>query len=370
MRHTTKGSLIPKAARFREQERRSKVRISRTVVNQAITGKEALLSADATADARFERSESIADLRVRSMMCAPLIDSAGNALGVIQIDSLDPRSRFQQEDLDLLTSVATQAALAIERANLHEQLLKRQGTQQSQELASDIQRGFFPKERPVLTGYEFFHHRQVSDSVGGDFLAYVPLDADRLVLALGDVAGRGVPAALIMARLYPTVRYQLLSQPSLPLAMAAINRDAVEASEEQHFVTLLLAEINARTNMLTVVNAGHLAPLIRRASGHIESVGEGLAGLPAGIDAEASFQPLSLPMHKNDRLFLFTDGLAEVPSAEGGVYGLDRLRQFIADSSTGLPETVGGLVDDAHAFAGGTLQDDFCLVACRRAGSN
>ncbi len=120
LRETAEGPLIPKAVKYRRDEADDTIRISRTIVNQAMNTKEAMLSADAATDSRFQMSESIADFRIRSMMCAPLIDSAGRALGVIQIDTLDQRSRFQQDDLDVLASVATQAAFAVENAQLHE----------------------------------------------------------------------------------------------------------------------------------------------------------------------------------------------------------------------------------------------------------
>ena len=129
LRGATKGQLLIKAVKQRRADSEDMIRISRTIVNSVIDGKQAILSADAAADSRFEMSQSIADFRIRSMMCAPLVNSDGEALGVIQIDTIDQRARFQQDDLDVLASVASQAAFAVENAQLHEQAIKQQAIQ-------------------------------------------------------------------------------------------------------------------------------------------------------------------------------------------------------------------------------------------------
>ena len=112
LRGANPGQLVIKAVKQRRADSEDMIRISRTIINTVLEAKQAILSADAAADARFEMSQSIADFRIRSMMCAPLVNSDGESLGVIQVDTIDQRSRFQQEDLDVLASVANQAAFA------------------------------------------------------------------------------------------------------------------------------------------------------------------------------------------------------------------------------------------------------------------
>ena len=143
------GPLIPKAIKCRQADMEDRVRISRTIVNQAMESKQALLSADAASDVRFESSQSIADLRIRSLMCAPLINSEGHALGVIQVDTTDQRQRFQKDDLDVLASIAAQAAIAVDNAQMHETALKRQSLERDLELAHKVQRGLLPRPRPA-----------------------------------------------------------------------------------------------------------------------------------------------------------------------------------------------------------------------------
>ncbi len=162
-----------------------RVRISRTIVNQVMASKEAILSADAASDTRFETSQSIADLRIRSVMCVPLIDSEGQPLGAIQIDTLDQRHRFQQDDLDVLASVASQAAIAVDNAQMHENALKQQSaSQRDLELAHKVQRGLLPSQPPRWpSNYHFFDFYESANQVGGDYYDYIELPGHR--------AGRG-----------------------------------------------------------------------------------------------------------------------------------------------------------------------------------
>src|SRR5205085_1371889 len=144
--------------------------------------KEAILSADASTDQRFDQSESIADLRIRSVMCAPLVDNEGNALGVIQIDTGDQRHRFSQDDLDVLASVASQAAVAVDNAQLHEQALRQQAVERDLLLAHKVQRGLLPSQPPHIPGYHFFDFYEPANQVGGDYYDYIDLSGGRLAV--------------------------------------------------------------------------------------------------------------------------------------------------------------------------------------------
>ena len=147
------GKLIPKAIKYRRHEDTQSIKISRTVVNSVMLSKQAVLSADAASDIRFEMSDSIVDFRIRSMMCVPLITGEGNSLGVIQIDSLDSRNRFNREDLDVLASVACQAAFAVENAEMHEMALREQALKRELAVAHEVQARFSARRvaerRPV-----------------------------------------------------------------------------------------------------------------------------------------------------------------------------------------------------------------------------
>ncbi|MCA9152794.1 MAG: FHA domain-containing protein, partial [Planctomycetales bacterium] len=133
------GNLIPRWTKLRREGGSDTIRLSRTVVNEVVRSKQAILSADAAADERFEMSDSVADFRIRSMMCAPLINGDGDVIGMLQIDTLDQRNRFKQEDLEVLVSVAIQAAVAIDNAQLHESLIQQRELARDLELAREVQ---------------------------------------------------------------------------------------------------------------------------------------------------------------------------------------------------------------------------------------
>ena len=173
-------------------------------------------------------------------MCAPLITSQGDVTGVIQIDTADQRNRFSRDDLEVLASVACQAAIAVENAELHETAIRDQKRSRELEVAHDVLRGFLPSSSPRIEGYDFFHFYEPANELGGDYYDYIPLPGRRLAVVVADVSGKGIPASLLMARLSADVRYCLASEPSPAEAVAQLNRVFFAAGWEDRFVTLVL----------------------------------------------------------------------------------------------------------------------------------
>jgi sigma-B regulation protein RsbU (phosphoserine phosphatase) len=358
------GVLVPKAVKHRRTEDEDQIRVSRTIVNQVMKSQEAVLSADAASDARFDTSQSIADLRIRSMMCAPLVDSDGNSLGVIQIDTKDSRLRFQKDDLDLLASIASQAAFAVDNAQLHETSLRQQATERDLELAHKVQRGLLPAAPPLLSGYHFFDFYEPANQVGGDYYDYVELSNQRLAVVLGDVSGKGVSAALLMAKLSGEVRYCLASEPTPAAAVSRINSSFSRSGWQDRFVTFVLAVLDAKTNELTLVNAGHMAPLLRHSKGVVEEIGEEETGLPLGVDPDYQYEQYTRAIAPGDFLALFTDGISEAMNVDNDLYGMDRLRKLLAQPSASVDALGRDILDDVKRFVGGRPQSDDMCLAC------
>ena len=262
LRDPQTGRLVPKAIKYRRHEDRQSLRISRTIVDNVMASKEAILSADAATDARFDMAESIVDFHIRSMMCAPLIDRDGHSLGVIQLDTLDPRNHFEQDDLDMLVSVACQAAFAVENAQLHEAAVRDEAIKRELAVAHEVQRGILPSAAPSIPGYEFFEFYEPANQLGGDYYDYVELPGGRLAVVVADVSGKGISAALLMAKLSAETRYCLASEPSPAAALGRLNRLFCDSSWEDRFVTMVLAVLDPRRHEAVVVNAGHLPPLL------------------------------------------------------------------------------------------------------------
>jgi sigma-B regulation protein RsbU (phosphoserine phosphatase) len=368
LRSEESNMLIPAAVWHRRGDDDETIRISRTIVNQVMTDKLAILSADAASDDRFDTSQSIADFRIRSMMCAPLVDSDGKALGVIQIDTLDQRSRFQQDDLDLLASVAWQAALAIENAQNHEQLLKRRALERDLELAHQVQQALLPDKTPTLTGYQFFSFYEPANQIGGDYFGYIPMPGGRLAVVVADVAGKGVSAALLMAKLSAEVGYLLATEPTPASAMDCLN-SSFERVLNDRFVTMAIVVIDPATHEVTIVNAGHMAPLLRKADGTVIDLGEDTKGVPIGVDPDWKYELTVTKLEHGETVTIYTDGISEAMNTELQLYGIERIvTDLCTRKETDTVDTLAGsLLENVKKFVGDQDQsDDMCLVCFGR----
>lgn len=359
--------LTIQASKVRLETQDPAIGHSITIVRQAMDSKEAILSADAVSDNRFKTSDSVPQLKIHSMMCVPLMSKDGRAMGVIQIATHNVRQKFDQDDLDLLVSVASQAALAVDNSRLHEQLVEQREIQRDLEVATQIQLGFLPNQRPSIKGYEFYDYYEPAQSVGGDYFDYVPLRNKLVAVAAADVAGKGIPAALLMARLYSAARFHLLTQSSVAKAMTGLNKEIASSGLGFRFITCVIAILNPKTHELTISNAGHLPPLLRHANGEVEQVAKGVGGLPLGVMPDQVFQEIVIPLEPGDTFVAFTDGITEAMNSKNDLYGNKLLTRFLSTGPKHPEELVKSLIQDVETFCEGRAQsDDMCLVCLRR----
>jgi serine phosphatase RsbU (regulator of sigma subunit)/pSer/pThr/pTyr-binding forkhead associated (FHA) protein len=367
MRPKPDGPLVPVAAKTRRAGDEERMRISRTIVEEAMNSRKAILSADAASDERFGMAQSIADFSIRSMMCAPMMGNDGQPIGVIQIDTLNQRARFTDSDLEVLASVASQAAVSIDNAKMHEQVIAQRAMQRDLELARRMQRALMPSKPPNVPGYYFFDYYQAAREVGGDYYDYVPLPGGRYAVIVGDVAGKGVPAALLMARLSADVRFSLASEENPAKAVEQINEGFANRDWQDKFVTMLVAVLNPQTGELLMVNAGHMAPLLRRHDGKVSEIGEDAAGLPLGVAAGMEYQSYAHRLEPGDVVTIFTDGFSEAMNGQGELYGLERLTNQLSSPVLNVRDFGQHILDDVHQFVNGHDQsDDMCLVCFGR----
>lgn len=367
LKDSERKKLLVKATKARRGGGDGSVRISMTIVKQAMEQGQAILSADAVKDSRFKLSESLAQLQIRSMICLPLLDRNEEPLGVIQVDTKDMRRQFSQDDLDLMVSIASQASMAVENARLHAEVLRQRDLKRDLEFATQVQLGFLPAQPPAVPGYEFADFYEAALRVGGDYFDYVVLPDGRVSVSLGDVAGKGVPAALLMARLFSSSRLYLLTKPTVADAMTALNAEIACSGLGHRFVTCVTIVLDPEKHEATITNAGHMAPLLRNEDGEVAAIGGDESGMPLGVIPDQQFEQLVIPFRRNDSLLLFTDGITEAMNPEGEIYGTQRLSQFVASGPPSMEPLVKGIVADVEEFCQGRPQrDDMCLVAIRR----
>ncbi len=359
--------LRVKATRSRGMNRPDEVAVSMTVVRQVLGSRKAVLCRDVLDDSRFRETTSLSQFDVRSMMCVPLVDADEQAVGVIQINTLDGDLGFDESDLDLLVSVAAQAEMALENARLHEAALRQQEMEQDLDFATQVQLGFLPKERPKVLGYAFADYYEAALRVGGDYFDYITLPDGRLAIALGDVAGKGMPAALLMARLYSSTRLQLFTAETPGDALEGLNKDIAGSGLGHRFITLVLMVLDPPTGSVTIANAGHLPPLLRRSNGNVESVAKQESGLPLGIVPDQQYESVTVTLNEGDTLLAFTDGITEAMNDARDIYGRERLTSCVAGTTGGIVSQIKAVISDVETFGGSThSRDDTCCVGVER----
>ncbi len=367
MRPQPTAPLVAVASKARKASDEEKMRFSRTIVKQAMEGKRAILSADASSDERFGMAESIADFQIRSLICAPMISSGGDSLGVVQIDTSNQRSRFTDQDLQLLAGIANQASISLDNARLHQEAMSQMALQRDMEAAKQMQRALLPRHSPKVTGYHFFAYYESAFQVGGDYYDYISLPDNRFAVVLGDVAGKGVPAAILMAKLSSDVRLWLALEPDPAKALGKINSIFSGYGWDDRFVTMVVAVVDPATNQLTLVNAGHMPPILRNAAGEILEIGGEEAGLPVGVIDDFEFEAYQRVLEPGDFVTIYTDGFSEAMNSKRELYGVERMIELISDKSTTNAELGSRLLDDVRQFAGDYPQsDDMCLVCIGR----
>jgi phosphoserine phosphatase RsbU/P len=345
----------------------ARMSISRSIINHVLGQKKAVLSQDAGNDLNLPTSASIADLKIRSVMCAPLLTPDGQTLGILQLDTSD-RKQFGQEDLDVLVAVASQAAIAIQNAAMHEDLLNQERVRRDLALAKRVQASFLPQSEPTIPGYEFFAYYQAAYEVGGDYYDFVPLPGNRLAIALGDVSGKGVPAALMMAKFSGDTRYCILTEETPAAAAGALNDLLCAAGIDERFITLSLGVLELSTGALTLCSAGHLPVLIRRAGGAVEEVaGEDVAGFPLGILPDQRYKQARVELRPGDVVVVYSDGVIDARSPAEEAYDSrenPRLRRRLGESA-GDAEAVGrALLQEIREFSAGHPQFDDITMVC------
>jgi sigma-B regulation protein RsbU (phosphoserine phosphatase) len=363
------GHLVPRAIKHRESESGHSVTfgpISRKTALHVMSTAEAILMDEGGPEERADDNSSIFEAKSLSMICAPLMGPSRAPLGILYLDTTDPKRRFRQEDLDVLVTVATIAGDQLESVGGQQLSGDANARQQRLGTAKQVQMQFLPQDRPKIKRYRFYDYYQAADEVGGDYYGYILLPDGRLALTIGDVAGKGVSAALLMAHFCAEVRYCLGVSPTPAEAVNQLNQDLSAEMLNYHFVTFAVCVLDPAQNRLTIVNAGHLPPIRRRGS-VIEELGSAEGGLPLGCDASHTYQQIEVELNPGDAIVMYTDGISEAMNAKGDVFGSKRIREAIIRAPAGVDRIGQTLLDDVRRYVRGRLpSDDICVVGFAR----
>ncbi len=363
------GNIVPRWVKTRtKHDETETICISRTIIREVMSSKEAILSLDASEDSRFDSSQSIADFSIRSMICAPLTDGDGTAFGALQIDSTQGRGQFRDEDTDLLSGVAKQVGILINNARMHERALIQKEVEQDLKLATEVQQAFLPQQPPAAAGFRVCSFYQAANHIGGDYFDYIHLADGRVAIVVADVVGHGVAAAMFMAKLSAETRFFLASEPDVAVAVERLN-DSMSQLHVERFITFLLLVIDPSSEIATIVNAGHMAPVVRKSDGSISEPGEEESGLPIAIDDGMEYEAVEIQLDPGDIAVMYTDGINEAMNADDEEFSMERVRQLTAEG--GDANSIKDRIVAAVLNHVGTAPpfDDMCLVVIERVNS-
>jgi serine phosphatase RsbU (regulator of sigma subunit) len=269
--------------------------------------------------------------------------------------------------LNLLTVMANIAAIRIEHAHLIEVEAAERIHSRELSQAAEIQRGLLPRSAPVVPGLELAGFNLPCRTVGGDYFDYLPYGEDKLALLVGDVAGKGMPAALLMASLQAHAQALTENGGEVRHVIAKLNKAVTSRSPGNRFVTFFLAVFDPVASTLTYSNAGHNPPMLIRANGSIERLEEG--GIVLGIFGAASYLQKTTPFDPGDILILYSDGVVEAcPADADEEFGEERLVRIVGENlALPLPRLIGSVMEALKTWSGdGSYADDVTIMLARR----
>jgi phosphoserine phosphatase RsbU/P len=291
-------------------------------------------------------------------------------LGIMSLGPKQSEEPFSPTDLRLLNLVAGQTGLALENGRLTEAIKEEARAREKQnrelELGREVQERLFPQEYPVITGLDYAGGCRPALGVGGDYYDFIPMPNGGLGIAIGDVSGKGIPAALLMATLRAFLRGQAIDhETDLSAVIVNLNRLVFESSAQNRYATFFLGVFDAASRVMNYVNAGHNAPMVFRAGGEVVRLEAG--GSVVGLMRAGSWVQGRVKLEAGDLLVAFTDGISEAMNHADDEWGEERLIEA-ARAMRGVPAKaiLENIVRSADGFVAGAPQyDDMTLIVAR-----
>jgi phosphoserine phosphatase RsbU/P len=349
LKDASTGTLMPEIIRSRAGPA-GELKISKTVLNRVLNEGQAILCKDLAQE--FPESASLSDSKIRSLMCVPLFDPDRKAVGIIQIDTRDGRGRFEQDDLDLLAAVASQISVAVQNAQLHKALVKQKELEHELQFARQVMQSLLPERPAAVPGYDFWAYYEPARHVGGDYYGIIPISSEtganrcstsKWGIAVGDVVGKGMPAALLTAKLSAEVKMFLRGNSTPAWVLEQLNHQFEDGGLLDLYITFLLVVLDVNDHRLSVVNAGHPCPLIRRRDGTLEEFGRGQSGLPLAIMPDYRYEMAETTLEPGETVILYTDGVTDALNGASERIGDITFRQAIQSAGPGA-EDIGEMV--------------------------
>jgi sigma-B regulation protein RsbU (phosphoserine phosphatase) len=357
---------LERAASRRLPSARGDFFFSRSLEHEVAEKGQVALVLDAQTDERFAAAESILSSGVRSLIAAPLIDSAGSH-GMIVLSSRVHVRRFSEQDMELLAALGSVAALRLRNLSLAEEGARRRELEKEMALARQIQLTLLPEQLPEIPGYSLFAANDASRAVSGDFYEFQGRDeGDEQVIVIADVSGKGMAASLLAASFDALLMGPIeVGQPTDQIC-TKVSRRLFKKSPPERYVTAFIAALDPGSGRLSYTNAGHNPGLLFRGDGTVQRLEAN--GMPLGLFPLVEYERVETTLARGELMLLYTDGITEAANPHGEEFGIDRLQNVVARYTREPLVAVAVAIETAvEVFADGTpFGDDRTMVLLRR----
>lgn len=337
-------------------------------VDQALLGwmqlnKTPLLISEPKNDERFKGVQW--DDRITSVLCVPLLIKS-QLTGILTVFNKKGNTHFTAEDQRLLAILASQSAQVVENARLHEEEHHFLRMQEELRLATEIQLGLLPKENPKIPQYDIYGFSLPAHSVGGDYYDFIVQDDEHFAVCLGDVAGKGLPAALVMSNMQATIRGQARPEHMPGECLSLSNQLLYHSTTSNKFATLFYGQLHVHSHEFFYANAGHNRPLLVKANGQVVSLNT--AGLALSIVEHEKYNDDKVVLEPGDLLLIYSDGITEAMNSENEEFEEHRLVEVVKENTLQSAEDiVMAITASVQAFVGDIEQnDDMTIVIIKR----
>jgi len=317
----------------------------------AAKNKESLIVPNTKDDPRYIEAR----VETKSGMAVPIV-SQDRTIGVFSLESDQPDA-YDHDDLELLEAFASLAAISLERARQHEEILEKRRLEEELSIAKRIQKTFLPQRRPQVPGFDISGINIPSEEVGGDYYDFISIIESQMGIVIADVSGKGIPAALIMASVRAGLIAEIRNNYAIRSIMAKVNNLLFESTASDIYVTAVYGVLDLKDRIFTFSNAGHNAPILRRADGEMKYLIEG--GMALGMFENSKYEERPLGLGPGEIIVFYTDGVTEAKNQGQEEFGTRRLKQVIEDShQLGARQIRENIYEAVKRFTGLSHQED------------
>jgi len=354
-----------RASRLRGDAPERDVVLSGAVIERVIGERVSFLIEDALDDAQLRDRASVVRSSMRTAMAAPLFDNE-RVIGLLYADSTRPSRPYTTDELRAFTLLANVVAVALTHSRYRTVEREKHRLETEIEAARRIMNDLLSEDLPDITGYQLTAHLDPCSEVGGDLYDVIALDNGRFALVTGDVAGKGLGAALLVSSLLPLLRGLSGHLNDLPAVLSRIHTELLRITEPFRYATFFAAVLDPADGRIVYANAGHNPPLIVRGDGTLDTLGP--TGPPVALLPESAWTAAEVCLELGDLLVLFSDGIPEAWNNDNQDYGDLRLQEVLADQAgRNASDVCTALLSDLGEFLDGTpASDDVTLMVLKR----